>query len=243
MTFDHILILAGGFAGGFISGLTGFGTGLTAMPFWLAATPPVIAAQLAAAGGAIGQIQTIHAIWPSVRWSHVGHFVIAGLIGVPIGTLLLPMIPERLFKLGIGLFLITFCSFMLAARGRWLLTTRRPIGDILVGFGGGVMAGVSGLSGPLPIVWATLHDWTRNDKRALFQVFNLTILVAMLAASAVAGLMTRDFFLALAFAVPGTIVGSHVGMATFRRLDARGFDRIVLAILIISGVVLVATNS
>jgi hypothetical protein len=30
-------VLAGAVAGGFVNGLTGFGTGLTALPFWLQA--------------------------------------------------------------------------------------------------------------------------------------------------------------------------------------------------------------
>lgn len=242
LTLDHFLILLGGLAGGFVSGLTGFGTGLTAMPFWLAATQPVIAAQLAAAGGALGQVQTIRTIWPAVRWHHVGHIVVAGLIGVPLGTLLLPLIPERAFKMGVGLFLVVYCAFMLIASGRWLLTVRRPFADMTSGFIGGVMTGLSGLSGPAVIVWASLHDWTRDEKRALFQVFNLTILLAMLIASALAGLMTGAFFTALAFAGPGIILGNQIGIMAFRRLDARGFDRIVLGILMLSGLVLVASN-
>lgn len=239
---DFLLLLIGGLAGGFVSGLTGFGVGLTAFPFWLAATSPAIAAQLAAAGGALGQLQTIHSIWPSVRWRNVGHFVIAGLFGVPLGTVLLPMIPDKQFKVGIGVFLVLFCSFLLISRGQWILRRNHPIGDLLVGFGGGVMAGVSGLSGPLPIIWASLHDWPRDQKRALFQVFNLTILLAMLTASAVAGLMTLDFLFAFALAIPGTVIGSQLGLTVYRRMDARGFDRLVLAILAASGAVLVANN-
>jgi len=33
MGVTEILILTGGFVGGYVSGLTGFGTGLTALPF------------------------------------------------------------------------------------------------------------------------------------------------------------------------------------------------------------------
>ena len=239
---SHVLIALGAFAGGFISGLTGFGTGLTAMPFWLYATTPIIAAQLAVAGAALGHVQTIRAIFPVKNWGHIAPVVVAGLVGVPIGITLLPLIPPRAFKIGIGVFLILFCGFLLIARGRWLLTKRRRIGDILAGFGGGFTAGLAGLPGPAPIVWATIHDWSREEKRALFQVFNLVIATMMLTASAVTGLMTVDFLIALAIAVPGTVLGAHAGVETYRRIDARGFDRIVLAMLIVSGVTLVYSN-
>lgn len=240
--FEALLLFLGGLSGGFVSGMTGFGVGLTALPFWLAATSPIIAAQLAAAGGAAGQLQTIRSIWPAVRWRHVGHFTIAGLMGVPLGTLVLPAIPEQSFKLGIGIFIVAFCSYLMISRGAWVLRRSHPVGDTAIGFGGGFMAGVSGLSGPLPIIWASLHDWPRDQKRALFQVFNLTILIAMLTASAVAGLMTLDFLIAFGFAIPGTIIGSHLGLMVYRRIDARGFDRLVLAVLIASGLTLITMN-
>jgi uncharacterized membrane protein YfcA len=47
------VVLAGALAGGFANGLTGFGTGLTALPFWLQVVEPVIAAQLASACGVV----------------------------------------------------------------------------------------------------------------------------------------------------------------------------------------------
>ena len=42
MSADVImLIIAGAFAGGFANGLAGFGTGLFALGWWLAAMPPL----------------------------------------------------------------------------------------------------------------------------------------------------------------------------------------------------------
>lgn len=243
MTLEYLLLFGGGLVGGFVSGLTGFGTGIAAMPFWIAAAPAVIAAQLAAAGGAVGQIQTIHSIWAHVRWRDLSHFILAGLVGVPIGTLLLPLISERAFKVGVGVFLIVFCGFLLWARGRWLLTRRRPIADVGIGFGGGIMAGVAGLSGPLPIVWASFHDWPREQKRALFQIFNLVILLTMLISSALAGLMTPAFFVALALAIPGTVIGSYFGLLVYQKLDSRGFDRVVLWLLVATGLALIVANA
>jgi hypothetical protein len=35
-------VLAGALVGGFVNGLTGFGTGLTALPFWLQAVEPLL---------------------------------------------------------------------------------------------------------------------------------------------------------------------------------------------------------
>ncbi len=47
-------ILAGALAGGFVNGLTGFGTALTGLPLWLQAVEPPLAAQLASACSVLG---------------------------------------------------------------------------------------------------------------------------------------------------------------------------------------------
>jgi uncharacterized membrane protein YfcA len=236
MPGDIPLILLGALAGGFVNGLTGFGTALTAMPLWLLVLPPAVAAQLAAAGGAIGQLQTLPAIWHAVEWRRVGPFIIAGLAGVPLGTWLVPHISLREFKLGVGVVLIAYCSFMLLFKDRYAAIGGGRGADAMIGFGGGILAGLAGLSGPLPTIWATLKAWTKDEKRALFQTFNFVMLTAMLAASAVAGLMGRDLFRALLFALPGTIVGARLGGWAYRKLDERRFDRLVLSLLLASGV-------
>jgi uncharacterized membrane protein YfcA len=48
------LILAGALLGGFVNGLTGFGTALTGLPMWLQAVEPLIAAQVASACSVLG---------------------------------------------------------------------------------------------------------------------------------------------------------------------------------------------
>ncbi|MEO1794057.1 MAG: sulfite exporter TauE/SafE family protein [Pseudomonadota bacterium] len=242
MTEDALLIFAGALIGGFVSGLTGFGTGISAMPIWLLVTPPVIAAQLAASCGLLGQLQTLPRIWSEIRWRAVGPFIIAGLIGVPIGIYFLPMIPLPMFRLGIGILLVIFCGIMLMSGETYRLKQRYPAADLGVGFAGGLLAGLAGLSGPIPTAWSTLQTWSRDEKRALFQSFNMTILAAMLTASALTGLMSWAFARAFAFALFGTIIGVAIGGFIYQRLDTRGFDRIVLAVLMISGLSLIWTS-
>ena len=47
------------------------------------------------------------------------------------------------------------------------------------------------------------------------------------------------FLSALAVALPGTLVGAGLGALLYRRLDDQGFDRIVLGLLLASGLGLV----
>src|ERR1700729_1006063 len=100
------ILLAGALAGGIVNGLTGFGTAITAIGIWIYAIPPTVAASLAIICSVVSQSQTLHLIWRAIDWRQVLYFVVPGILGGPIGTLLLPHIDPKLFKLVIGCFLI-----------------------------------------------------------------------------------------------------------------------------------------
>ena len=159
MTTDILLIVAGSFVGGFVNGLTGFGAALTAMPFFLSAVSPPVAAMLAASLGVAGHAQTFHTIWRYINWPRALPLIAGGLLGLPIGSLILPHVGLPAFKLLVGLVLVGYCSFMLLGGAAFRLRNTWRAGDIAVGFGGGVMGGLSALSGPLPIIWASLQGW------------------------------------------------------------------------------------
>lgn len=236
------MVLAGALAGGFVNGLTGFGTGLTALPFWLQVVEPVIAAQLTSACSVFGQIAALQTIWHDADWRRLAPTLISGLIGVPIGIFLLPHVSLGVFKLTIGLVLIVYCSFMLFAAGRIKLAAGGARAEMVVGFLGGILGGLAGLSGPVPTIWATLKAWQKEGRRAYFQAFNGTILLAMLAASCAQGLMGWRFLAAVAVALPGTLIGAGLGVMFYRRLDDRRFDLVVLCLLLASGLGLVWSN-
>jgi uncharacterized protein len=116
------------------------------------------------------------------------------------------------------------------------------LSEVLVGFIGGVGGGIAGMSGPPLVVWASLRGLAKDDKRALFQTFNLTILSAMLAASAVNGLLGWPFLRALLISLPATLLAARLGHWVYLRLNERRFDALVLALLAVSGLMLIAAN-
>jgi uncharacterized protein len=240
----HVLayLLAGALAGGFVNGLTGFGTGLTALPFWLQALEPVLAAQLVSAASVAGHITAIPAVWAKVDWRRLAPLLGGGLLGVPIGAWLLPHIPVAAFKLAVGTVLVVYCTLMLIAAGRVRLAAGGRKTEAGIGVLAGVLGGMAGLSGALPTVWASLKGWPKEERRIVFQAFNMTILSAMLVATLVQGLIGKRFLLALLLALPATLIGARLGAWLYHRLDDRRFDRVVLVLLLISGLGLVWSN-
>jgi len=233
------LILAGAFVGGFVNGLTGFGTALTGLPLWLQALEPRVAAQLASACSIVGHLSTIKEVYRVADWRRLAPMLVAGLIGVPAGTMLLPLISLATFKLFVGLILVGYCSFMLVAAGRVKVQTGGRGVEAAIGLAGGVLGGIAALSGVLPTVWAALKGWPKAERRAVLQAFNTTILTAMLVASFAQGMIERSSLTALALALPGTLLGNWMGLLLYRRLDDVRFDRIVLSVLLVSGLGLI----
>jgi uncharacterized membrane protein YfcA len=237
-----IIVLAGALAGGLVNGLTGFGTALTAVGLWLYALPPTAVSSLAIICATVAQLQTLPMIWPAIRWKFVWPLLVPGLLGVPLGTLLLPHIEPKMFRAGIGIFLVVYPAYVLARRGELKVAWGGRVADGIVGFGGGVLGGITGLSGVLPVVWTDIRGWSKEQRRGVVQAFNIAILSLALASHAVSGLLTRQIGLAAALALPGTIGGAWTGAFIYRRLADRGYQRVVMGLLLVFGLTLIWTS-
>ena len=243
MGIDQVaLVLMGALAGGFVNGLTGFGTGITAMGLWLYAISPTVAASLAIICSVVSQLQTLPMVWRSIEWPRVLPYLIPGLIGVPIGTRLLPLIDPRMFKIGVGLFLVAYSSYVLSRRVVLSSAWGGRVADGIVGFGSGCLGGLTGFSGVLTIVWTDIRGYDKEVRRSILQAFNLSVLTAAIASHAFAGLLTHHVGVALLAALPGTIGGAWLGAMLYRRMGNRAFHRIVMMLLFASGLMLIWTS-
>lgn len=160
---------------------------------------------------------------------------------MPVGTILLSEVNPDLFRLAVGVLLVAFSTLMLWGQPPRPVLRGGAAADAAVGFGG-VLGGLSGLSGPLPTMWATLRAWGKDERRGVFQTFNLVILCAALVAHAAAGMLSaRIGFLVLA-ALPGTLIGAWLGARLYRRLSDERFNLVVLVLLGLSGLTLIWTS-
>ena len=239
MVETPVIVLAGAFVGGFVSGLTGFGTGITALPIWLYGLAPALASPLVVICSLIGQAQTLPAIWHAIDFRRCLPFVAGGLIGVPLGAYLLPFISVQMFRLAVGALLVVYCGFNLAGLLRFRVHGGGKAADAVVGFGGGVMGGLAGLSGPLPTLWTGLRGWDKDARRAVLQAFNTAVLSFALVAQVATGLITLELGRLVLIALPGTLIGSWLGRRVYTVLDSARFEKTVLGLLLLSGAVLV----
>lgn len=187
MIDDPVLVIGGAFVGGVVSGLTGFGTGLVTLPIWIHAIAPTLASPLVVVCSLAAQIQTLPAIWHAIDLRRLAPFIGGGALGVPFGTWLLLHVSASACRMGLGVLLIVLCGFLLIGNRQFHVDWGGRIADSMIGFGGGLLAGLAGLSGPLPTLWASLRGWSKDERRAVFQGFNLCILVLALASRSAPG--------------------------------------------------------
>jgi uncharacterized protein len=161
-TLAFVLLFLGALAGGFVTGLAGFGTGLMALGIWLYVLPPSIVVPLVLICSIVAQTSTLPAFRRHIDFKLVWPFLIGGLAGVPLGTMLVAHADPRVFKLSVGVLLLVFPAA--------LYFNRRPVApsfggraaDAAIGFAGGILGGLAGLSGPLPTLWASVRGWSKD---------------------------------------------------------------------------------
>ncbi|MCA6122256.1 sulfite exporter TauE/SafE family protein [Bradyrhizobium sp. WSM 1704] len=235
----YAILFSGALAGGFVSGLAGFGTALMALGIWLYVLPPTLAVPLVLVCSVIAQLSTLPSIWKSIDFRLIWPFIIGGLAGVPIGILLIARADPALFKLTIGIFLLVFPVALFLQKKPMSIAFGGKWTDGAIGFAGGILGGLAGLSGPLPILWASVRGWGKEQRRGVFQTFNFTILFAALCVQVASGLVKPDIVWLTACAFPGTLLGAWLGSRVYHALSDRNFSDIVLALLFLSGVALV----
>lgn len=239
---DIAIVVAGALAAGFVNGLSGTGYALVALGFWLQAMSPVTAAPLTALSSVAGHIQSLPRIWSGVQWPRLWPFLLAGAIGVPLGTMFLGDLRPQPLKIGVGILLIVYSAWMAFVRRPPIVTGGGRTADAFVGLLGGVMGGMASLSGPAPTIWAQLRGYSKSEQRGINQPFNMTVLVLALASAGIAGYLDRTFFVWAAITVPSTLIGARIGLALYGRINDVQFRRILLALLAFSGATLILSS-
>src|ERR1700744_5490251 len=145
----YVLIFLGALAGGFVSGLAGFGTALMALGIWLYVLPPSLAVPLVMICSVVAQNTTLPSMWRSFDFSLIWPFIIGGLAGGPMGTLLVAHAHPQIFKLGFGLFRLVFPLVLYLQRAPTAFSFGGKPADTGIGFLGGVLGGLAGLSRPV----------------------------------------------------------------------------------------------
>jgi uncharacterized membrane protein YfcA len=157
------------FSGAFVSGLSGFAFSAIAGGILLHIMEPLEAVPLMMACSVGVQAANLWALRGHIQWKDSLILTVGGLLGIPIALWLLHVIDAQSFRQGFGLAVAIYASYMLFRPSRnWHAPMRRG-SKILVGFGGGVIGGLTAMPGALPTIWCDIHGLPKNQQRGIVQ--------------------------------------------------------------------------
>lgn len=232
------LVLAGASLAGLVQGMTGFAYSVVALSFWAWTLAPETAAPLAVLGALTGQLTTLLTVRRGFEWGRIAPFVFGGAFGVPMGVFILHNIDPLRFRLVLGLLFTLYGLYGLAApEGRKLKFGGRGL-DAVVGGIGGALGGLGGLSGSVPAIWTQMRGWKRDLRRATMQVYNIAIHCLTLTIYSRTHALNVTSWKLFAITTPLMLLASLYGARIYKRVNERGFARLVLVLICASGLTL-----
>jgi uncharacterized membrane protein YfcA len=242
LTVLYLSAALGAIIAGFVQGLSGFAFSMIAMSIWAWTIEPQLAAPLAVFGALTGQILGALSVRRGFHWPLLWPFLLGGLVGIPLGLVLLPLLDAQLFRAGLGLLLVVWCPVMLAAPNLSKITRGGRVSDGVIGVIGGAMSSIGGLAGTIPTLWCSLRGLTKDTQRTVIQNFNLAILGATMATYLATGVITREMLPVFGVVAPAMLIPTVLGARLYSGISEAAFRRVVLSLLTLSGVALLAAS-
>jgi uncharacterized membrane protein YfcA len=235
----QLFVALGIFAGAIVSGFTGFAFSAVAGAVLLHVMPPREAVPLMMVCSVLVQSMSLVSLRRHIDWRGSLRLILGGLVGLPPALYVLLHVDAALFRLGFGIFLAAYAAYMLLRPAVHAFKNAGPYADFLVGLAGGLVGGLTAMPGAVPTIWGDLRGLDKASQRGVVQPYITAMQIAALA------------FLAVERGVPTTLgpevlhslaplaAGTLVGLLLFGRVNDGQFRRVLLSVLLISGLVYV----
>lgn len=239
MSVEQIAVMASILlAAYFIRGITGFGSGLIAVPLLALFLPlkfvvPLILLLDFTASMVIGGFH-----FKRVQWGEIGVLIPFGIVGVVLGTSLLLHLPS-------GPMLIALAGFVFVFALRSVLNIRgdKPISRgwaVPAALTGGTVGALFGTGGPPYVIYLTHRIHDKSDLRATFSALFFADGMSRIVSFLVAGLLlSAKVWIAYLAALPLMLGALYLGGRAHVGLSQAQMTRLVGVLLLVSSVSLV----
>lgn len=236
------LYLLATFIGGMTTGIAGFAMGLVVSGIWLHILTPMQTAALIVGYALLAQTFSIWKLRHALSWRKVTPFIVGGAVGVPIGTMLLAYTNPAYLRIGVGVLLVLYSIYSLAKPELKPVPAGVPA-DTGIGFLNGLLGGMTGLGGIVVTVWVQLRGLPKDVQRAIFQPVILAAQAMTAISLAFAGAYTTETIMLYLYGLPALAAGVWIGLKLYGKLDEAAFRKVILLLLLVSGLSLVVPLS
>jgi uncharacterized membrane protein YfcA len=231
------IFLSATFAASLVAGLAGFAFGLVGAAIWLYILTPLQTATLIIWYGLIVQGYAVWKLRHAIHWQRISPLVIGAAVGVPLGVFVLSTASPRALRIGVGIVLVLYSSYGLL-RPTLKISGGGLVADVVVGVVNGALGGATGFAGIVATIWSQLRGWPKDQQRAVFQPVGVATFAMSAAWLGGQGVISGHMLWLFALGLPVLLLGTWVGMKFYGKLDERQFRKLVLILLLVSGVVL-----
>lgn len=234
MTLETTLpVLAVILAAYFIRGITGFGSGLIAVPLLALMLPLQRVVPLVLVLDFSASLIMSHGARRQVQWHEVRSLIVPSLVGILSGATLLLHLPRDPLLTALGLFVIVFAlRYLLDVHGE------RPISRLWAlpaGFSGGLIGALFGTGGPPYVIYLTHRIPNKSALRASLSGLFLLDGSLRLLTFLITGLLGLHLLPTLALAAPMVILGLYLGHRVHLGISQRQMMLLIGLLLLGSG--------
>jgi uncharacterized membrane protein YfcA len=234
-----LIFLVGTLTAAFVTGLAGFAFGAVAAAVWLHALPPAETTTLIVTYALLVQGYAVWKLRHALDWERLWPLVLGSALGIPAGGALLQLASPSQLRVTVGVLLILFALYNLWRPNLPEIKQTGRLADGTVGLLNGILGAATGLAGILPMIWCGLRGWSRDEQRAVFQPTAVATFLMIILWFGGTGTITADAMRLFAIGLPALALGTALGWALYGKLNEAAFRRIVLVLLLISGLFLV----
>ena len=218
----------------FLRGITGFGSGLIAIPLLAHFLPLTFVVPLMLVLDFVASIVLSRHMHLQVRWDEIRFLLPTTIVGILIGSFMLVNLPREPLLVGLGLFVIFF-----GLRYLFNVHSEKPISrwwSVPTGLSGGLIGAMFGTGGPPYVVYLShrLHDKTqlRGTLSGLFMLDGALRVITFLFFGL---LLQDDMFISFLMALPLMGLGLYLGNKVHLGITHRQQLAIIGGLLLLSG--------
>jgi uncharacterized membrane protein YfcA len=237
---SYLLLGTAVFAGAFVSGMAGFAFSAVAGAILLHVFQPSEAVPLMMACSVGVQASTLLTLRQHIRWKQSLFLIAGGLLALPIAIFLLESADTRSLQIAFGGLITAYAGYSLFRPALSPIPSVDHQGrNILIGFGGGLIGGLTAMPGALPTIWCDMHGMPKDQQRGLVQPFIAAMQVSALMLMLSRHELPSNILIDLAVSLPPLAAGTMLGVVMFRRINEAAFRRLIMIMLLVSGLSLV----
>jgi len=215
-----------------IKGLSGFGSGLVAIPLLALFLPITMIVPLLGLLSYSGTVMQSMHLRKQVVWRDMLPLIPFSLMGIAIAVWLLVNVNETILIRVLGILVLIYAVYSLLPRPDFQGGRKWAI---ISGSFGGMVGALFGTGGPFYVVYLTMRRLDKGPFRATIAMIFLVDGGARILGYAISGLYTMQVLGMLLMLLPVLFLGMYTGHSLHLKIEQKRFNQIISLLLMVSG--------